>query len=433
MIQENKTKKCFISILKEETKEFYGDKTKVKEYAYLLIYILITFIILFTIANTVRADTNFYSENLTFRWKNVLSYDDMLYARDVYTANPKYENENLVHLSIHPLFDVLAQTFARVENIISSDASQNAHYYHIVLFQILVNLLGVVYLYKIFREQLKLQNIWCYLLMTIYEIATVTLLGTFVVESFLISGTLLIISYYYLSKQKLIASSVLGILVTGMCITNSIAFGIVAIFLLKNKKDILKVGISCILGGIIVFLLIPYKGYIIDNLFSSINTYTELYTPKYDLLTYIKMVFYYILSSPLFFINILHTAPNGLDYIKFDLSADIPIIIMTILFFIFILYNVIKNIKDRNLLAAFGLFIYNMIIHVIARFGLYEGTIYGLHFLFAEIIMVAFGFKIENKYIKRAFAIFAILFFIIQLRYNMDGLLKCILLFKDWQ
>ena len=129
----------------------------------------------------------------------------------------------------------------------------------------------------------------------------------------------------------------------------------------------------------------------------------------------------------------MHTAPNGLDYIKFDLSADIPIIIMTILFFIFMLNNVIRNIKDRNLLAAFGLFLYNMIIHVIVRFGLYEGTIYGLHFLFAEIIMFAFGFRIKNKYIKRAFAILAILFLIIQLRYNMDGLLKCILLFKDWQ
>ena len=67
------------------------------------------------------------------------------------------------------------------------------------------------------------------------------------------------------------------------------------------------------------------------------------------------------------------------------------------------------------------------------RFGLYEGTIYGLHFLFAEIIMFAFGFRIKNKYIKRAFAILAILFLIIQLRYNMDGLLKCILLFKDWK
>ena len=419
-----------IEKIKGRTKEFFENKSKVKDYLYLLIYILIIFIILLTIANTIMTYTNFYNENLTFRWKNVLSYDDMLYARDVYTTNPKYENT--VHLSIHPLFDVLAQTVANVENIIFSDTSQNAHYYHIVLFQILVNLLGVVYLYKIFREQLKLENIWCYLLMTIYEIATVTLLGTFVVESFLISGTLLIISYYYLSKQKLIASSVLGILVTGMCITNSIAFGIMAIFLLKNKGDILKVGISCILGGIIVFLLIPYKNYIIDNLFSSVNTYTELYTPSHDLLTYIKMIFYYILSSPLFFINILHTAPSGLDYIKFDLSADIPIIIMTILFFIFILYNVIRNIKDRNLLAAFGLFIYNMIIHVIVRFGLYEGTIYGLHFLFAEIIMFAFGFKIENKYIKRTFIAFAILFLIIQLRYNMEGLLKCLILFKDW-
>ena len=437
MIQENKnvieikTKKSYISNIKNKIKQIYENKTKVQDYIYLFVYILIIFTILFTIANTIMTDTNFYSENLTFRWKNILSYDDMLYSRDVYTTNPKYENT--VHLSIHPLFDVLAQTVARVENIIFSDASPNAHYYHIVLFQILVNILAVVYLYKILREQMKLRNIWCYLLITIYEIATVTLLGIFVVESFIISGTLLIISYYYLSKQKIIVSSVLGILVTGMCITNSIAFGIMAIFLLKNKKDILKVGISCILGGIIVFLLIPYKNYIIDNLFSSVSTYTELYTPSHDLLTYIKMIFYYILSSPLFFINILHTEPNELDYIKFDLSADIPIIIMTILFFIFILYNVIRNIKDRNLLATFGLFIYNMIIHVIVRFGLYEGTIYGLHFLFAEIIMFAFGFKIENKFIKRIFIAFSILFLIIQLRYNMDGLLKCLLLFKDWK
>lgn len=437
MIQESKNiikakeQKNYINIIKEKIKEFYEDKTKIKDYTYLFVYILIIFIILFTIANTIMTDTNFYNENLTFRWKNLLSYDDMLYSRDVYTTNPKYENT--VHLSIHPLFDVLAQTVAKVENIIFSDACPNAHYYHIVLFQILINLLSVVYLYKIFREQLKLKNIWCYLLMTIYEIATVTLLGTLAVESFLISGTLLIMSYYYLSKQKLIAASILGILVTGMCITNSIAFGIMAIFLLKNKKDILKVGISCILGGIIIFLLIPYKNYIIDNLFASVNSYVERYTPSHDLITYIKMVFYYILSSPLFFINILYTAPNGLDYIKFDLSADIPIIIITILFFIFILYNVVRNIKDRKLLAVFGLFIYNMIIHVIVRFGLYEGTIYGLHFLFAEIIMFAFGFKIENKLIKRTFIAFSILFFIIQLRYNMDGLLKCLLLFKDWK
>ena len=119
-----------IEKIKGRTKEFFENKSKVKDYLYLLIYILIIFIILLTIANTIMTYTNFYNENLTFRWKNVLSYDDMLYARDVYTTNPKYENT--VHLSIHPLFDVLAQTVANVENIIFSDTSQNAHYYHIV-------------------------------------------------------------------------------------------------------------------------------------------------------------------------------------------------------------------------------------------------------------------------------------------------------------
>lgn len=420
-----------MSDIKERIKQFFENKTKVKDYLYLFVYVFIIFTILFTIANTIRTETNFYNENLTFRWKNLLSYDDMLYARDVYTTSPKYENT--VHLSIHPLFDALAQIVAKIESIIFSNANPNDHYYHIVLFQILINLVGVVYLYKILREQLKLRNIWCFLLITIYEIATVTLFGTLAVESFLISGTLLIMSYYYLSKQKLVISSILGILVTGMCITNSLAFGVMAIFLLKNKKDILKVGISCILGGIVVFLLIPYKSYIIDNLFSSINTYTELYTPSHDFLTYVKMIFYYIISSPLFFINIIHDTPNGLDYIKFDLSADLPIIIMTVLFFIFIIYNIIKNIKGRNLLAALGVFIYNMIIHVVVRFGLYEGTIYGLHFLFAEILMFAYGFKIKDKSIRKVFIAFSILFLIIQLRYNIDGLLKCLLLFKDWQ
>ena len=431
IIKVQKEKYNLVNDLKEKFKQFYQNKSKMKDYLYLLIYIFIACTILFTIANTIRTEANFYNENLTFRWKNLLSYDDMFYTRDVYTT--KLDHDNTVHLSIHPLFDILAQAVAGVENIIFSNTNPNDHYYHIVLYQILINMIGIVYLYKIFREKLKLRNIWCFLSITIYEIATVTLFGTLVVDSFLISGTLLIMSYYYLSKQKLVISSVLGILVTGACITNSLAFGIMAIFLLKNKKDILKVGISCILGGLLVFLLIPYKSYIIDNLLPSINSYKERYTPSYDTLTYIKLIFYYIIASPLFFINIIHATPNGLDYIKFDLSADIPIIIMIVLFFVFIIYNIIKNIKDRNLLAALGVFLYNMIIHVVVRFALFEGTIYGLHFLFTEIIMFAYGFKIKNKFMKRIFIAFSILFLIIQLRYNIDGLLKCLLLFKDWQ
>ena len=84
------------------------------------------------------------------------------------------------------------------------------------------------------------------------------------------------------------------------------------------------------------------------------------------------------------------------------------------------------------MLATLGLFVYNMILHAVVKFGLYEGTIYGLHFLFAEILMFAFGFKIKNKIIRRVFICFSILLLLVQIRYNLNGMLNLLLLFKDW-
>ena len=405
---------------------------KVSKYYGILFYMLITFIILFTLASVIKSKTNFYSENLKFRWKNILSYDDLLYSRYIYTVDQPYE-EKVMHLSIHPFFDFMAQGVATIENLFFSNNNATDHYYHIVVFQILVNLLGVFYLYKILREELGLKEKWCFLTITIYEIATVTLLGTLIIESFLISGSLLILSYYYLSKQKIVISTILGILVSGMCITNSLAFAIMAIFLLRNKKDIIKVGISCIIGGILVFMILPYRDYIFNNFFTSVKTQAETYSLDHSFGTYIKMIFYNLGSAPIFFLNQIHTQPKGLDYLVFDLSASTKIIVLTIIFFICIIYNVIKNIKDRNMLAAFGVFMYNMFIHVIMKFGLHEGTIYGLHFLFAEILMFAFGFKIKNKVVRRIFISFAIILLIAQIRYNLDGMLNLLLLFKNWK
>ena len=417
--------------IKQAIKNF---EDKVSKYYGILLYMLVVFIILFTLASIIKNKTNFYSEDLTFRWKNVLSYDDMLYSRDIYTVNQNYE-EKVMHMCIHPFFDFMAQGVATIENMIFTNNNPTDHYYHIVLFQKLINLIGVFYLYKILREELGLKKIWCFLTITIYEIATVTLLGTFIIESFLISGTLLILSYYYLSKQKLIISTILGILVAGMCITNSIAFAIMAIFLLKDKKNILKVGVSCVVVFLLVMLILPYREYIFESFFNSIKTQKDTYTLDYGLVEFIKMAFYYIGASPIFFLNSIHivTPAKGLDYFIFDLSSSKLVMIATIMFFIFILYNVIRNIKDRNMLAAFGVFVYNMFIHVILRFGLYEGTIYGLHYLFAEILMFAFGFKIKNKIIRRVFICFSILLLLVQIRYNMNGMLNLLLLFKDWK
>lgn len=397
------------------------------------IYILFVFIILFTFAKFIKTQTNYYSDELKFRWSTVLSYDDIYHARSIYSEEPNYE-KIVGTITKHPFISAFGQTIHKVENIIFDNNNNTDHYYHIVLFQILLNVIGIFYLYKILKEQFKIKDKWCYLILTIYELATVSLLGTLILDSFIVSGTLLIMSYYYLSKQKLIISTILGILVAGLCITNSIAFAIMAVFLLKNKKSILKVGIGCILGALAVSLLLPYKDLLFNNFFSEVRNQTDRFTTESNGIgIYLKTIFYYLLASPIFFLNTIHTQPKGLDTVVFDLSASYFVIIATIIFFIFIIYNVIKNIKDRNMLAVFGVFTYNMVLHALIKFGLNEGTIYGLHFLFAEILMFAFGFKIKNTIVRRIFICFAIILLLIQIRYNLNGILKLLLLFESWK
>ena len=106
---------------------------KVSKYYGILFYMLITFIILFTLASVIKSKTNFYSENLKFRWKNILSYDDLLYSRYIYTVDQPYE-EKVMHLSIHPFFDFMAQGVATIENLFFSNNNATDHYYHIVVF-----------------------------------------------------------------------------------------------------------------------------------------------------------------------------------------------------------------------------------------------------------------------------------------------------------
>ena len=181
--------------------------------------------------------------------------------------------------------------------------------------------------------------------------------------------------------------------------------------------------------------MLPYRDYLFNNFLSEVQFQAEGFAAQEENpILFLKRTFYYILVSPLFFLNINHEFfYNIIDIVKFDLSANIPIIIATVLYFIFIIYNIIKNIKDRNMLAALGVFIYNMFIHVVMKFGLHEGTIYGLHFLFAEILMFSFGFKIKNKIFRKIFIICAIFVLFVEIRYNIEGILKLLLLFKNWQ
>lgn len=422
-----------ISNLKDKTKKYIkNNEKKIKDFIYLALYVSLIFIILFSVAKVIKTKTNFYKNDLKFRWDNILSYDDIFYARDIYTQEQKYEN-TISTIVKHPFIRAFGHIFAFIENNIFENMNKTDHYFHIVVFQLFVNIVGIIYLYKILKEQYGLRNRYVFLLLTIYEIATVSLLGTLIVETFLLSGTLLIMSYYYLNKQKVLPSIILGVLLTGITITNCISFALMTIFLIKDKKNILKIGISCIIILMLLLMILPYRNFLIKNFDAMVNDNVERFAKEQTGITYVKMIFYNLLTSPVFFIKQVHVVPKGLDFVTFELASSKVIMLTTIMYFGVIIYNIIRNIKDRKLLAALAVFVYNMILHAVVKFGLYEGTIYGMHFLFAEILMFAFGFKIENKKIRNVFIAFSVLMLLVQLRYNIKGMLDILLLLPNWK
>ena len=74
-----------------------------------------------------------------------------------------------------------------------------------------------------------------------------------------------------------------------------------------------------------------------------------------------------------------------------------------------------------------------MVLHGVVKFGLYEGTIFGLHFLFSEILMFAFPFKIEDKRIRNIVIALSILILLAQLKYNSQGMIQLIIRLMNWK
>ena len=50
---------------------------KLSKYYGIIFYIIIASIVLFTFAKVIKNNTNYYRNDLSFRWGTVLSYDDV--------------------------------------------------------------------------------------------------------------------------------------------------------------------------------------------------------------------------------------------------------------------------------------------------------------------------------------------------------------------
>lgn len=401
-----------------------------KKLLFLIILLCISFC--FLGSNFISlAKHNVYSNKYYIK-DRFYSYDDIYYMESIFNGND-YVKYNKPYTAVkHPLLTINANKYIKATNSIISDTSNDNHFVRVEFLQLLFSFIGIVYLYLILTNIIKLKPIYAFLLGLVFLFSNATIISSLIVESFIFSSTLLIMSYYYISKKKPLISGLLGALVFGTTITNVVIWGIMVIMLnLDDFKNIIKTILYFVLSCIIILFLIwiiesDYLKYVSSIFLDTIFENQERFSNFMSISESIKYAFYFLGISGLFYVDTVNTDQLGRNLglaISFIPSAKILVTLLVSSIYITIITLSVKLIREleKNIFACYGIILFNIYLHFILKFGLIEAFLYTPHFIFAIIILFA---TVIKKYEQRHLIIYISLFTVIlfQLFYNSQSI-----------
>jgi hypothetical protein len=272
-------------------------------------------------------------------------------------------------------------------------------------------------MYKILLKILKNNKI-AILLTIIYAFCATTLTLPFVIESFPISSFLLILLTYLISigKFKLnLKNILLGGIIAGTTITNGIVWLLANLLTVRNLKKVAFLILIPIIVCIISMLLnrqTPQQ--YIEGILTQFgrfsggqNTYNSVFSNS-SLDSAINI----FLLSPFLFPKLINLPlrPNlNLGPLQM-LSQSFPVnYLVGVIIYSMILFFIFKVKKDTLAKFILGVFIFNILLHVVLHYGLYEAFIYTGHYLFALILMLAYAVRDLLILKKRTITILLIL------------------------
>ena len=322
------------------------------------------------------------------------SMDDSYYVNKIYST----KLDDTGRIVKHPLLIAGAHYATQAEHLILGDISIKNHYIIIVIFQILISFLGIYYLYKILDKKYHLSNLAISILLLIYALSCSNLLYTFIVESYILSGTILILSYWCLLEKKFKSLFVLGILAGGVTITNFALWALMVLFLNDTLRTKLKVIVSSGVGLLITIAVLPIRGVFFTNVFKVFISSPQNYADKFDLLTAGKMGYYSLFGSTYMFIDTVNKSPFG-EYagkaISFVASAPTWMFAAMCVWVAGLIAAIIIGCynKDKLLLIPMAVLMFSLVLHVLIQYGLKESFLYSLHHSFAQILIIGYLFK----------------------------------------
>lgn len=344
--------------------------------------------VLYGIIFLILCRTPFY--DVTF------AHNDRLFsADDVYYSTKFFSSvmDNSPRVIKHPLLIFFGCVFTRLEGLLLGAVSVKTHYGLIVGLQICLSLLSTVYLERILREQYGLRQRHALLLCAIYALAFSTLFYTFVAESYIISGLLLMMTFYYARRENGVVCVLLGVLTAGVTITNAVLWAIIVCLANRGpwRRRLAILALSAVSFCVITAILPvgrPFFTQIISGALGSARNYSD----SFGLAETLTRIFFVFFGSVSFYLHTAAQSPFGEfqgDALSFLPSASPLIVAASLVWLALLLWAVVRRRKDPLLWAPLGVLGCNLALHGVIQYGLKEGFLYSLHHFPAQILIAA--------------------------------------------
>ena len=388
--------------------------------------IAIAFLMIYLALFAFAQSRGIYNINLHTNNDRFFSMDDSYYINHFYSTEP----DDTGRVVKHPLLVAFAHYFTLLERSVLGEISTEHHYMLVVLFQILVQTIAVVYLFRMLTEHYKLTCLNAALLTLIYGLSCASLLFMLIAESYIFSGALLILTQWFILQKKPAAVVIAGILLGGMTITNIFIWGILVLF---YDDKFYKRAIMAAAGGLGLLgaiWLLPVRDAFYTQCLKVFQSSPANYSDNFLVLEALKRGFYALFGSTYFFIDTVDESPFGKyqgQAVSFIPSAPFFINVIAGIWLLLMVYSLIGNRKNALIRGPLMVLLFNIALHVVKQYGLKEGSLYSLHHSFAQILIIAcilsgLNGKGTSKAVSRTVSVFLIFFMVIMSAVNLKGI-----------
>lgn len=384
----NKTIISSFSDIRYFLKAFLPDK-KDEKYLFwglLLFYLSYSVFIIFTtsIVDNISVGTDLY-----------FSYD-----------NPLILEHGRTQISGHPLLIFFYYPFVLLGNgLVLLTTAKVKTLFFIMLSSSMISL-SCVYIFRYIREVLNIKKTIAYLFTLFFAFFSTNLILAFTPESFTLSALFLSFNVYYNSSYikrgtspPFISNVILADFFLGGVTLTNMAKGVIPVLFFKEKKvSILKK--ILILGAVffVILLIIQvFSALFLDkNYIGSIFAHKDNFTDEsLTGMAYLQMIFSHFFGAPIFLSEIFSykTIRNGIPYlVEGDYRLWWQYLFMSLIC-IFVVISLIRNYKEPLVQMIFLLFLVDIIIHCVIRFGINEPFIYGAHWVYCIPLLLGWLYK----------------------------------------